>query len=286
MATEAADALTIRLPGLDLAALAWGPPNAPPVLALHGWLDNAATFARLAPLLERWRVVAVDLPGHGLSSHHPPGAAYHFLDWVRVIDRIVDALGWSRCSLLGHSMGAAIGVLFAGTFPQRVSCLGLLDGLGPLTEPAASAPQRLMTGIKALRTLESRSEPRVMPSLNVAASRLCEAVPGLTPDAAAVLVRRGTRPESGGYVWRADPRLRAPSLFRLSDDHVVAFLERISCPVLLVRATRGWPFELAYAQRMVSSIPRAWIVEVDGGHHVHLDAPEKVAPVVAALLAL
>ena len=53
-----------------------------PVLALHGWLDNSASFDRLAPLLPGLRLVALDLPGHGRSEHRAASAAYHFVDWV------------------------------------------------------------------------------------------------------------------------------------------------------------------------------------------------------------
>ena len=58
---------TFDLRGLRVAAIEWGADGARPVLALHGWLDNAASFARLATLLDRLHLVAIDLPGHGRS---------------------------------------------------------------------------------------------------------------------------------------------------------------------------------------------------------------------------
>jgi len=70
--------LELELPHLRLAAQVWGDPLLPRLLALHGWLDNAASFDRLAPLLcEHFHIVALDLPGHGRSGHRPPGTWYH-----------------------------------------------------------------------------------------------------------------------------------------------------------------------------------------------------------------
>lgn len=92
---------------LTLSALEWEGEGLP-VLALHGWLDNAASFSPLAPYLSQHHVVAVDLPGHGHSSHLPASAHYHLADNLYWIESVLEALSWRRCVLLGHSMGAAI----------------------------------------------------------------------------------------------------------------------------------------------------------------------------------
>jgi len=74
--------IEIALPHLRLAACSWGDPALPPLLALHGWLDNAASFERLAPLLcEHFHIVAIDLAGHGRSQHRPAGLWYHYIDY-------------------------------------------------------------------------------------------------------------------------------------------------------------------------------------------------------------
>ena len=61
------------LPSIEVAAKVWGKPGGLPVIGLHGWLDNAATFDLIAPHLEGVYLVALDLPGHGLSGHMPAG---------------------------------------------------------------------------------------------------------------------------------------------------------------------------------------------------------------------
>ena len=97
-----------------IAALRAGDPNGPKVLALHGWLDNAASFSRLAPLLDGVRIVALDLPGHGHSDHRPLGAAYNIWDYAHDVLQTAEQFGWRRFSLLGHSMGAIVCVLKTG----------------------------------------------------------------------------------------------------------------------------------------------------------------------------
>ena len=141
--SDPARCLSLTVNGRRLEALAWGTPTGFPCLALHGWLDNANTFARLAPRLPQLHWVAIDLPGHGLSEHRSPDAKYHFIDWVGDVMAAADALGWQRFSLVGHSMGAAIAALCAGAYPNRVKRLALLDGLGPFSSEAEDVPARL-----------------------------------------------------------------------------------------------------------------------------------------------
>ena len=74
--------IKIKLPftGINVSAKIWGPENGAPIIALHGWLDNADSFQGLAPWLNNYRLISIDLPGHGLSDHIPPGMLYHFAD--------------------------------------------------------------------------------------------------------------------------------------------------------------------------------------------------------------
>lgn len=110
-----------------VAGLRNGRDGAPRVLALHGWLDNAASFVPLAPYLDAVDLVAIDLPGHGRSAHLPPGADYSFAGALHSVLDAADALGWDRFGLLGHSMGAGIGSLVAAGCPQRIA-RGVFEG--------------------------------------------------------------------------------------------------------------------------------------------------------------
>jgi pimeloyl-ACP methyl ester carboxylesterase len=121
-------AVRIAAGALELEALEYGDPSAPAVLALHGWLDNAASFERLAPLIPGVRLIALDLPGHGHSQHRPAGTWYHYIDYVSDVLAAADALGLERFTLLGHSLGAATASVVAAARPERVEALWLIEG--------------------------------------------------------------------------------------------------------------------------------------------------------------
>lgn len=273
-------------PGFTLAARIHGPEDGAPVLAMHGWLDNAATFDGLAPLLPGKRIVALDFAGHGLSSRRV-GAPYHFIDYVGDAGAVVDLLGWQEFDVMGHSLGAGVAALLAGALPGRVRRVALLEGLGPLTDEEARAPERMREAIAA--ETAARRKPagaRGYADVEQVATRLAAAVT-MRVESARTLLRRGlTALEGGRWDWRADGgTLRLPSRMRMSEAQVEAYLRAITARVLLVRAVPGMPADPAYFGRRASWIAELTKVELPGGHHVHLDDPAAVAAVVGPFLA-
>uniref|UniRef100_A0A4W6FW76 Serine hydrolase like n=1 Tax=Lates calcarifer TaxID=8187 RepID=A0A4W6FW76_LATCA len=134
---QAVSELSVPVPWGELRGKVWGPDHGRPVLCVHGWADNCGTFNTLIPLLPKeCRYVAVDLAGHGRSSHRPPGVFYSFPAYVADVRRVVDALQWSKFSIIGHSMGADIAGMYSALYPEMVDALILLDGYGFLpTDP-------------------------------------------------------------------------------------------------------------------------------------------------------
>lgn len=280
---SAPDEITLQLPTGRVAARVWGPPDGAPVLALHGWLDNAASFDRLAPLLPGLRIVAMDLPGHGRSDHRAASASYHYIDWVRDALHAVDALGWDRFALLGHSMGAGISALLAGTFPERVERAVLLDGIGPLSAPADEAASRLRKHLNLLLG-QRRRRPRRHGSPEAAALRVVQASTGLSDASARLLVARGSHPVGDGVAWSWDRRIRLPSPGRLTEAQVHAFLDAIECPVLLIVAEHGYPFGEEHFDTRARCIRHLQRVDLPGHHHVHMDDAQRVAEHVRPFL--
>jgi pimeloyl-ACP methyl ester carboxylesterase len=248
---------------------------------LHGWLDNAATYDGLAPLLGERTFVALDFPGHGRSDHLPPFTSYAFVEYVAAVAATLDQLGWDRVDLVGHSLGAAVSAVFAGTMPARVRRLVLLEGLGPLAEPDEGAPARLQRALQAEARHHRRSaQVPVYEDLDAVLERLQKAQSSMAEASARTLLERGLETVEGGVTWRSDRRLRHPSRFRLTEEQVLAFLRMIEAPTVLVRAKDGLPFASELAHARAGAVDDIRVVEVEGGHHVHLDAPERVAPAV------
>lgn len=266
----------VALPHLTLAAQVWGDDSAPPLLALHGWLDNAGSFARLAPLLaSRFRVIALDLPGHGHSEHLAPGANYHYVDYVRAALQAADALELGRYTLIGHSMGAGIASLMAAATPQRIERLRLIEGLGPLGDDGTQTLSRFRA---ALTPRAGSARPlRVFSDMEQAVSARVM-VSGLAAELARPIVARGLIESGGGWRWRSDPRLTHSSAVRQAESQIHAILCGIEAPTALMLALPATPYlPSAPMQARAACVADITVDHVDGGHHLHLEHPEVVA---------
>ena len=120
--------IVFQLPHLRLQGLQQGDINKPVILALHGWLDNAASFLPLAAELDlsEHQLIALDMAGHGHSQHRSADAHYHLVDWIQDIHQLIESNNWSRVILLGHSLGGIVASLYASAFAEKVSKLILL----------------------------------------------------------------------------------------------------------------------------------------------------------------
>ncbi|GAB2536897.1 alpha/beta fold hydrolase [Rhodanobacter koreensis] len=266
----------ITLPHLELGAQTWGEATLPPLLALHGWLDNAGSFALLAPLLAtRYRVIALDLPGHGHSGHLGTGAGYHYLDYVQTVLAAADALQLDRYSLLGHSLGAGVAALVAAAMPGRIERLLLIEGLGPLGDDGSHTLQRFRD---ALTPRGDNGKPlRVFRSIEQAASAR-SMVSGLPAELARPIVERGLIETEGGWRWRSDSRLTRPSPVRLAETQIHALLRGIEAPAALLLAQPATSYlPNAPMQARADCVADIGVSHMAGGHHLHLEHPAAVA---------
>jgi pimeloyl-ACP methyl ester carboxylesterase len=236
------------------------------VIALHGWLDNANSFARLAPRLEGVRVIALDMAGHGHSGHRPPGAGYALWDYAHDVLQVAEQLGLKRFALLGHSMGAIVSLVLAGSLPERITHLGLIDGVIPPTAKGDNAAERMGMALQAQLDLQQKRKP-VYKTLDRAIEARMKGLVAVSREAAGLLAQRGLMPVPGGYTWRTDNRLTLPSPLRLTDEQAMAFVARIACPAHLVVAADGM---LANHPELLERLPFSH-EQLPGGHHLHLN---------------
>jgi len=277
----------IQLPNLEIAATEWGNPTGNPIIALHGWLDNIASYYPLL-MQSNWllqndlRFIAFDLPGHGHSEHRHLSHPYNLVEYVQDLHDLVEALQLNEFSLLGHSLGAAIASIFAATFPQRVSNLILIEGVGPLTQTEEEGPAQLAKSILQ-RNRHYNRDNQYYEDLQLIIHARAK-VSDLDEQNVALLVERNMRSTNQGYHWRSDPRLRLPTALYLTPKQAQAFNKNLSMPTILLYGKNGFVHKYPAVKERIADYKQLQIRELDGGHHLHMQYPEQVIETIVPFL--
>jgi len=255
------------------------------VVLIHGFLDNAHSWTATARALkDHFHVIAPDMRGHGDSDRVGAGGYYHFADYVADLDSLIAKLGRDRVSLVGHSMGGSICSYYAGSHPDGVHKLALLEGLGP-PESANSAPEQIKIWVQSWRTATER-EPTVYKSIEDAALRLRKRDALLDEALSLELARNGTVADGGGRRFKHDPLhlSRGPSPY--SAEQAAEFWRQITAPTLLVDGDqsvfRHAEDEMARRATHLPSPERATVA--NAGHMLHWHQPDALAAVLTAFL--
>jgi len=269
-----------------VTALQSGNPDGEKILCLHGWLDNAASFIPLMPLLENYDVVALDMPGHGGSQHRLPGYDYVFVDWIHDVLDVLDSLGWQKAHLLGHSMGGAIATIVAASAPERVDKLLLIEALGPIAGIADEAGMRLRQAVSARRKQDRDKSVRIIPDLDTAVNARL-AASRMTRDAARLIVERNLQEVAGGFIWRSDPRMMLPTHVRTDESFVRSWIRAIEAQTLVIAADPAPPyFTPEQRDARLSDLKHGQVAIIPGGHHLHMEQADIVGKVILDFLLL
>jgi pimeloyl-ACP methyl ester carboxylesterase len=275
-------AVTFALPALSLKGWQQGPQHHQVTLCLHGWLDNADSFLPISAWLSELNLVAIDLPGHGLSDHRSTDAHYHFLDWIYDIATLIKSQGWQQVTIIGHSMGGMIGSVLAAVMPQLVRKLVLIDSIGLVTGEAGKITEQVRTAINHRWQSQNKQKPVYGDLHSAAQARQSQSDFDLAT--ALILATRGTRPCAEGLTWSADMRLRESSAYRLLQPQVQQLIRDIQCPVLAVLAQDGLEMMRQARTEYQHCYPQLELVEVTGGHHCHMTQPEQTARAIRQFL--
>ena len=270
--------LLLDVRGLKLHAIDRGEGEL--TVLLHGWLDHARSFDLLAPLLPG-RTVALDFRGHGDSQWVGAGGFYHFVEYVADLDGALEELSPEKpVRIVGHSMGAAAGLIYAAARPARVAHLTLIDAV-PLKISLQEIPARLTSYLEDLR--KTARNRRTVESVEDAAQRLTRNNSSLSLRAALLLAEAGVSAddEQGGLLaWKWDPLLRAHSPLPLTEEMVQLICAQASAPMLMIRGERGMAPEEADLRERFPHLRLAVQTVRGAGHHVHLDVPEECARLI------
>lgn len=275
-ACETARRRRFHVNGLSLSALEWGEPGRPGLLFLHGGSAHAHWFDAVAgAFTDRYHVLSLDQRGHGESDWPPPsddGSAYATERFVGDLVAVLDALGWRRAALVGHSMGGHNSMTLAAWHPERVWALTIADSRPSIpVDRLAVMHRRGHRGPRRHGTLESA----------LAAFRLLPRETLADPALLAHLARQGVVERDGGFLYRFDPSAngtRAPV-------DAWDLLPRIAAPTLLVRAGRSPILPPPMADEMLTRLRGARFTEIpEAYHHLVLDAPASFARAVRGFL--
>ncbi len=269
--TEAQE-LEIQTTHLKFSAKVWHPEIVDEnltIIAIHGWLDNAESFSLLAPLLEGYRIIAVDLCGHGKSDHRPAGVPYHFVDYVADIFYIANALGIHRFHLLGHSLGGNIASIMAATYPEKVLSLMLIEGFGPVTRKIEETALNLRESTEKFIAHDSKKR-RYAEFSSLVKARLQGRWP-LTEEAAELLCKRGSVEKDGKFSWSSDAAINYTSPLRMSEQQAAFMRSQIVCATLLIIGEQGIAPQLNDNRAPLNEFKNRQVHRMQGHHHLHME---------------
>ena len=265
--------------------VAWGSPENPPLILLHGGRDHARSWDRTAEALcDRYQVFAVDLRGHG-DSDWAHGGNYSIIDYALDLHGIVEDIGRAPVTIVAHSLGGSIALQYAGTIPENVRGVVSIEGLGRLQWGGAEhrpAHARMREWLDDMRDLDARG-PRIYKTFEDAELRMREANSHLSHELAHHLTVHGVREVEGGYVWKFDNHVRSRSPYEFNMEDARDIWNQIRVPILFIQGEESWGKQSPVD---FSAFHRYRTVTVDGaGHWVHHDRFERFLELVEGFLA-
>ncbi len=285
METLTDNSLKIIVNDFKFKAKTWGDPNNNNrILAIHGWLDNANTFNRIAPVLSKNHyIVAIDLAGHGLSNHREANSDYYIWDYAIDILNCLDALKWKKCNLIAHSLGTGVASIVAGAFPNRIDKLIFIDGLGaPFITTENEIVSNFKTAYQQLKMAKktqlygfSQEDSVTFKSKEEAIQdRINNRISPISYEAASHLIDRGLKTIPGGYRSSHDPKITLPECYKMTENQVLQFIKSITSETLIILGKQGLFANGLYNSRLEAFL-KAKIHWIEGNHHLHLEKEYK-----------
>ncbi|MFI4936414.1 MAG: alpha/beta fold hydrolase [Caulobacterales bacterium] len=267
----------------------WGNADAPPLILLHGGRDHCRNWDWVAQDLRRdYHIIAPDLRGHGDSAYSPSGD-YSMTAFVYDLAQLIHQQHLAPVKIVAHSLGGSIALRYTGVFPENVSKLVAIEGLGPsptmMAERARrSAPARMRAWVSDTRTLAGRI-PRRYASIEEAFARMQTENRHLTPEQARYLTVHGaSQNEDGTYSWKFDNYVRNFSPVDFTAQDMEELWSNIDCPILFVNGKESWASNPEDDGRIKSFKDGRVAVFEDAGHWVHHDQLDAFLAAVRAFL--
>jgi len=262
---------------LRLHYVDWGNPDGPPMLLIHGGRDHCRNWDWVAErFADKYHIIAPDLRGHG-DSQWEVGGSYNQINYVYDIAQLLQQKNMDQVTIIGHSLGGGIALMYTALYPERVKKLVAIEGIGPSPEMAEKIANKPMTNrirdwAGELRKLSGRL-PRRYPTLDDAFQRMRDENPHLSEAQARHLTIHGANQnEDGTYSWKFDNYVRVFSMSGLPNEEVKKMYGEITCPTLLVRGEESWASDpVADGRTGCFNCPVQYQAFAKAGHWVHHD---------------
>jgi len=295
--SDEAEPVQIPMPWGQISGKWWGPRDVRPIVCLHGWQDNAGTFDTLIPLLpKQLSYLAIDLPGHGLSSRYPPGMNYAGLDSLILLERICQEYNWNKISLMGHSMGSIISFNYSGVFPDKVDLVVGIDALKSHIRKPEHVPILLEGSIQKLIETDALNQSNKEPPsyyLSDMIDKWHEATAGsVTKECCKYLLARNierSQLHPDKFFFSRDSRWKYAYSIHVPQEVSMEMVKRMKMPYLFIKATNSPYYEDKSIFRETIQFMKQcnehfqWHL-VEGTHHLHLTNPNSVAKLISTFL--
>jgi len=267
----------------------WGDPSAPPLLLVHGGRDHCRSWDWTAQeFVKDWRVIAVDLRGHGDSAWSPDGD-YTMQSWVYDLAQLVHQLKVAPVTIVAHSLGGNIALRYTGLYPENVKKLVAIEGLGPSPKMMAERDalpvrERWRKWIDDRRAVAGRMQKRYA-SIEDALARMKAENAYLTDAQARHLTVHGAmQNEDGTYSWKFDPYLHVFPVLDMPQSAIEQVWAAITCPTLLCYGENSWASNPETDGRLRHFSSARVVRFADAGHWLHHDQFDRFIAELRAFL--
>jgi pimeloyl-ACP methyl ester carboxylesterase len=288
--------ITITISYGIIAAKAWGHINTDKtILAIHGWQENAGSFDRIIALLpESLHVIAIDLPGHGFSSHLSDGCPYSEIVFYIAIKEIIDKLNLKNIVILAHAMGATLAIYFSCLFPELISKIITFDMINPMCLTFEQLIKHNRTAIELFVTLD-QNNIKFDPTYDHQSilEKLMSEHGCISLESAQCLLIRGSKisADRSGYCLTRDNRLEAVLFQQMSKEAIFNYLNSFNCDLLIINSDK-FQSDLVLEERekylnfYQNKCHYFKYVEIESQYesHIHLCDPKKVISYVLEFL--
>ena len=257
--------------GVRIHYLEWASENARPLVLLHGISRVAHSFDHLAPhFAGRFRVIAVDMRGHGESAWHPEGA-YLVEDYAKDVAALIATLGLQDIVLWGNSTGGRVAQVIAGTTPELVAGV-IVEDVGPERPSAVSNRRAQRMG----------NEENGWASTDELLAHVSKSYPRTSRSVLENFVRHGSKARADGrIVWKRDPAI----LKGFVPTELWDSVSRITAPIIYILGGESAIVPPETQERLRTTLPQCRIVTMPGlGHYPSDEQPGAFLAIVDEFL--